>query len=282
VSFARNRRASWGGPVDHSLPVLFVSSPDGKLRAVLANYACHATTLSFNRVHGDWPGTAMEAIEREHSGVTALIAIGCGADQNPHPRSTVELAIDHGASIAAEVSRLIKLDKTPILGKLGARAATTALPYASLPSREELQKNAASSTAQVAYIARKNLDRLERGEQLPTELTYRVQVWNFGDDLAMVFLPGEVTVDYQVRLKAEFDPTRLWVNAYSNDAPCYIPSERVLAEGGYEGGSAMVYYDRPAKFATGLEDRIIEVVHQLTPKSFLAGPRKDALPKKAY
>jgi putative membrane-bound dehydrogenase-like protein len=278
VSFARNRRA-WGGPVDHSLPVMFVFDLEDRLRAVFANYACHATTLSFNKIHGDWPGTAMEAIEREHPGVTALIGIGCGADQNPHPRSTVELAIAHGAAVAAEVSRLIQFKKTPICGTLEARATDISLPYDPLPSRDALEKDATSPTPQVAYVAKKNLARIKSGEKLPNELPYRVQVWNFGDDLAMIFLPGEVTVDYQLRLKVEFDTTRLWVNAYSNDAPCYIPSARVLTEGGYEGMTAMVFYDRPSKFASGIEDRILNAVRQSTPKQFLATYRADVPPK---
>src|SRR5262249_56130779 len=77
----------------------------------------------------------------------------------------------------------------------------------------------------------------------------------------MVFLPGEVVVDYSLRLKRELDGLRLWINAYANDAPCYIPSERVLKEGGYEGGGAMVYYDVPGPFRPGLEKKIIDAVH---------------------
>src|SRR5262249_23518887 len=67
-------------------------------------------------------------------------------------------------------------------------------------------------------------------------------------------------VDYSLRLKRELDGRRLWLNAYSNDAPCYIPSERILKEGGYEGGGAMVYYDQPTKLAVGLERQIVDVV----------------------
>jgi len=85
----------------------------------------------------------------------------------------------------------------------------------------------------------------------------------------MVFLPGEVVVDYALRLKKEFDPARLWINAYANDVPCYIPSERILQEGGYEGGGAMIYYDRPTRFAPGVEDRIVQAVHALLPTQFL-------------
>ena len=102
----------------------------------------------------------------------------------------------------------------------------------------------------VGYHAGVQLARLDRGEALRTKIDYAIQTWAFGDVLAMVFLPGEVVVDYSLRLKRELDGLRLWINAYANDAPCYIPSERVLREGGYEGGGAMVYYDVPGPFQT--------------------------------
>src|SRR5205085_938972 len=95
---------------------------------------------------------------------------------------------------------------------------------------------------------------------LKKKIRYPIQTWAFGDSLAMVFLPGEVVVDYSHRLKRELDGLRLWVNAYANDAPCYIPSERVLKEGGYEGGGAMVYYDLPGPFQPGLEQPIVDAV----------------------
>lgn len=106
-----------------------------------------------------------------------------------------------------------------------------------------------------------------------------MQTWNFGSDLAMVFLPGEVVVDYGLRLKREFDRTRMWVNGYSNDVPCYIPSKRVLTEGGYEGATAMVYYDRPTKFAPDVEERIVGAVHEIMPEGFL--PKTASISPKA-
>ncbi len=280
AGFARNRRGLWGGPVDHSLPVLFVHSAEGnKLRAVFANYACHATTLSFNKVHGDWPGTAMVGIERDHPGVVALIGIGCGADMNPIPRGTLEHAVQHGEEITAEVSRLLGAERTSVRGTIRSKMKDISLPLAPPPSREELQVMAASERQNVAYAAKRNLERLDRGEALAKAVPYQVQAWTFGDDLAMVFLPGEVTVDYQLRLKTEFDGARMWVNGYSNAAPCYIPSRKVLSEGGYEGESAMVYYDQPAKFAEGVEELIIAAVHEVLPDQFLASYEADTPPK---
>ena len=86
------------GPVDHDVPVLRIDGADGKLRAVLFGYACHNTTLSFYQFCGDYAGYAQEYFEKAHPGVTALFMTGCGGDQNPYPRGTLELAQQHGRS----------------------------------------------------------------------------------------------------------------------------------------------------------------------------------------
>jgi hypothetical protein len=268
VAFGHNRRQFAFRPEDHSLPVLRVQGADGRVRALLTSYACHCTTISSNVIHGDWAGVAQEQVERDFPGAVALTAIGCGADQNPQPRGTMELVGQYGRDLAAEVKRVASGRLTPLSGPLECRTKDLQLPFAPLPTRAQWEERAKSAGANIAYHARKNLARLDRGESLPTHLPYQVQTWNFGTNLALVFLPGEVTVDYSLRLKLELDSARLWVNAYANDVPCYIPSERVLAEGGYEGESAMVYYDRPTRFAPGLEDRIIGAVRDLLPRGF--------------
>jgi len=79
-------------------------------------------------------------------------------------------------------------------------------------------------------------------------------------------------VDYALGVKKEFDAGKVWVVAYANDSPCYIPSERILREGGYEGGGAMVYYGWPAPFKAGVEEIIRSAVRSQVPKAFRAGP----------
>ena len=272
VAFAANRRSFPLKPIDHDLPVLRVTGSDGKVRAIFTSYACHCTTIGIDAIHGDWAGCAQEALQREFPGAVALTALGCGADQNPNPRRTMELVLQYGEALGAEAKRLVNGTLTPVSGPLECRTKQIELAYDNLPTREEWQTLAESKTPAIAYHAKKNLARLDRGETIPTHLSYLVQTWNFGSDLAMVFLPGEVTVDYSLRIKREYDRSRLWVNGYSNDVPCYIPSRRVLEEGGYEGAGAMVYYDRPTKFALDVEERIIGAVHQVMPQDFLTKP----------
>ena len=272
VGFAGNRRTQ-GGPVDHALPVLKAESADGKLLSLVANYACHCTTLGgeFNHVCGDWAGYAQEYLERDHPGAVALVTIGCGADSNPSPRgggdSGLAFAKQHGQEIVTEVKRLLGQEFRPLNGRLSARAKEIQLPFGTHFTRDEWLARSTNGGI-VGYHAKKWLARLERGEKLPETIYYPITSWNFGNDLALVFLPGEVVVDYALRLKSELAGQRLWVSGYANYVPCYIPSRRILAEGGYEAESSLWYYDRPARLSTDVEDLIVKTVFDLVPKSF--------------
>jgi putative membrane-bound dehydrogenase-like protein len=261
VGFAKNRRSATG-PIDHDLPILVVKELNGQIRAIHANYACHCVTLSENRIGGDWAGYAQQHIEQSYPGATALISIGCGADQNPIPGvmgDRFDIASQQGMDIANEVKRVLAGPLRNISGPLTVRYDRIDLDLAAHPTRAQFEETGKLDTP-VGYHARVQLQKIDRGEPLPSKIDYPVQTWTFGESLAMVFLAGEVVVDYAKRLKSEIDSQRLWLCAYSNACPCYIPSERVLKEGGYEGASAMVYYDQPSRFAPGLESKIISTV----------------------
>ena len=270
AGFAANRRTK-GGPKDHDLPVLVARDRAGKVRAFLVSYACHCTTLGDkpNHICGDWAGYAREYLERDHPGAVVLVQLGCGADANPNPRGSLEFAKQNGTAICDAVNELVQQPLVPLRQKLVCRTKPITLPYTPPRTRVEWTTRAQSTNHWIAYHAKLNIRRLDRGEKLPTELPYLIQTWNFGNELAMVFLPGEVVVDYSLRLKKEYDAARLWVNGYANDVPCYIPSRRIWREGGYEGGDAMIYYDRPTRLAEGTEEQIVAAVHELVPREYL-------------
>lgn len=278
--FAFNRRLktdagfqnaqNFSGPTDRALPVLCVRSADGKkLIATHASYACHCTTLGIDEIHGDWAGLAHEELELRFPDSVCLIAIGCGADQNPYPRKETRFAMNHGVSIAKEIVRLINGPMQPLNGPLNCTQREVMLPFEKLPTVEEWKAKAADPNKWTAYHARQHLAMLERGEKISPALPYTIQVWNYGNDLLTINLPGEVVVDYSLRFKNEFDPARIWVNSYTNDVPCYIPSQRVWEEGGYEGAGAMIYYGRPTRFGSGIENIIAGTVKQLVPQDFI-------------
>jgi hypothetical protein len=227
--------------------------------------------MSWNYIHPDWAGIAQLHMEMaySHDGAIAMTAIGCGADQNPFPRGTENDVRIHGYTLGHEAVRVCNTTPlTELHGPLLCGVKTLDLGFDTPPSPTQLASLASSSSGQTKHHAQHFLNLLDQRQSIPETLPYLVQNWAFGSDLDMVMLAGEVVVDYSLRLKRELDPTRLWINSYSNDIPCYIPSERVLREGGYEGAGAMIYYLRPTKFAPGIEDKIIGAVRELVPAGF--------------
>ncbi len=252
------------GPVDHDVPVLRVTSPDGKqLRALLFGYSCHNTTLSFYKFCGDYAGYAQEYLQAAHPETVALFMQGCGGDQNPYPRRTPDFVQHHGRALADAVETALDTVPRPLAGPLRAAFSEVALDYAPLPPREDLQKLLDSKNKYERGHAKWLLNQMDQGK-VPANYPCPVQVVRFGNDLVLVAIGGEVVVDYALRLKKELAGPAVWVAGYSNDVFAYIPSRRVLEEGGYEAGGAMIYSrTHPGPWAPSLEERIVSKIHEL-------------------
>jgi len=254
------------GAVDQDVPVLTVKGEDGELRAVVFGYACHNTTLALYDWNADYAGYAQEYIQESHPGALALFMMGCGGDQNPYPRGTVELCKQHGRALANAVEVALGVAPKVIQGPLRSIYAKVDLDYSPIPTREEFEKRLESSNRVEAGHAKRFLAKLDAGETLPTSYPCPVQVVRFGDDLILAAIGGETLVEYSLRLKRELagSPAAVWVAGYSNDVMGYVPCKRVREEGGYEAADAMLYSSvHPAPWDPSLEDRIISKILEL-------------------
>ena len=198
---------------------------------MLFGYACHNTSLALQKWNADYAGYAQEFVQAEHPGVVAMFMMGCGGDQNPYPRSEVRYAQQHGRSLATAVEAALETRQTTL--------------YHQHPLRGPLQ--VVFDTVELEYT----------DPQRPP-IAYPIQLVQFGKDLTIVALSSETVIDYSLRLKSELQsPTgpAIWIAGYSNVMEGYIPSRRVLLEGGYEAES------RPWK--PELEERIVAKVHEL-------------------
>jgi neutral ceramidase len=256
---ARRASGTLRGPSDPRVPVLAVrDTASGELRALLVSYACHNTTLSFYQWHGDYAGAAQVELETRHPGATVLFAIGCGADINPSPRGTVELATQHGRDLADAADRALARPLTRIEGKFTSALEDITLTFARKPTeaalREAAEKEQPNKEMHQAWSAAVTEQLKTKGDAI-LQYAYPVQAWTLGN-LSWAALGGEVVADYGLRLRAE-EKGNLWVFGYSNDVMAYIPNERVLKEGRYEGETSMIPYGRPGPWAPGLEEKII-------------------------
>jgi len=271
VGFAMNRREPTpkgiingkcpDGPVDHDVPVLKISTPDGVLKAVLFGYACHNTTLNNYQINGDYAGFAQIELQKAYPGATAMFFMGCGADQNPQPRGTVELAIQHGKSLADEVQKVLSGNLHPVYPPIRTDFAIVDLDF--LPFDLELyQKDMLSTDKYVQRRAKLMLEAYNKGWDV-SKFHYPLQVIRFNNDLTILAMSGEVVVDYSLKMKKEYSNENLFVGGYCNEVMCYIPTQNILKEGGYEANTSMIYYGLPGPFANNAEEKIVTTIHRL-------------------
>lgn len=262
------------GLADRTVPVLRVDTPQGKPRAVLFGAAVHGTTLTGDcyDVSGDYAGFAQALLEQRHPGVQAMFMIGCAGDANPYPRGTMQLAKQHGTTLAEEVDRVLQTKLKPVRGPLMVAFGKADLPLQPIPPRSELEKQAAGKRGIQPWVAQQMLTKLGKGEKLPTHYPAPVAVWQFGHDLTVVGLSGEVVVEYVTMLEKALGPNRLWVTAYCNDVFGYLPSARILGEGGYE--TRGLYSGGIGLFSPEAQDVIVAKVKELASQVGRAIPAK--------
>ena len=272
ASFVMNRRQRTeegirlnpnpSGHVDRSLPCLKVTAKDDRLMAALFQVACHNTTLGSKNfaLCGDYSGFAQGGVETLYPRANAMFMTGCAGNANPYPRGTMELARQHGAEVAAEVHRLLESELTPIDG-----AITTVLDNARLtlqPQKptSELEDIAANGPSWLKYCAGIMLEALKRGETLPTYYDAPVSVWQFGEDLTLVGMSGEVVSGYVLETQKKIGHRKLWIGAYAHDYFGYLPTAQILRDGGYETRglfNGLGWFDEQA------EDDMIQTITRL-------------------
>lgn len=256
------------GSVDRTVPVLRISAPGGKLRGVLFGAACHAVAAGgINQVCGDYPGFAQAYIEREHPGMQAMFLAGCGADANPHPLGTLDLAKSHGGELGSEVCRVISGKLQPIRGPLRTALKDVDLPFQTL-TKEQLRPYLTLPNFQ-ARTAAQIVRLLDEGQQ--PERTFRAPfaVWQFDNDLTLVALPSEPVSEFVYLLRDALGPDKLWVSGYNNDFFGYLPTAKVIKEGGHEAIGVTTWSQqedlarRVGFFAPQVQDLVISTVKEL-------------------
>jgi neutral ceramidase len=235
------------GVVDHRVQVIAVESPeDSRLIGVCVKYACHPVTVGPRGLGSDYPGFMRKLVEQWHPGSVAIFLLGCCADvriQVLNPQGTefvtgtVESAQRFGRDLALSVEWAIKQSGSAISGPIEYDYKIIDLPLASVTAEEYRQASEDKKTLTHPWgeLYSKILDR---GETISRVNTYHIQVFRLGRQSAnptvLVTLGGEVVTDYARNLAAKSPGGNLIVLGYSNDIVGYIPTAKMLQEGGYE------------------------------------------------
>lgn len=257
-----------GGQVDQDVPVITVKSGND-LRAVVFGYSCHTTALGGLSINGDYAGFAQLELEKSFPGCVALFVQNCGGDANPLPRirgkddEATELASMYGRILAESVRQVVAGSMRPLTGPLRVAMGETELFLQPGISLDELKQRLPNLTGMPKREFEHFIRQYEMLGSPPDRVKYPVQVWRFGPELTFIALTGETVVDYSLKFKAAYGWNTTWVCGYNNDLLSYVPSLRVLREGGYEGVTGMFEYGHRAPYTETVEDQITKKVEEL-------------------
>jgi hypothetical protein len=277
--FALNRREKtprgiWlgknpSGPTDERVPILRIQKATGGPLAIVFGYACHNTTHrpDMMRIDPDYAGYAQDRVEADNPGATALFVTGCAGDADPHPFGKLEMAKEHGRELGEAVK--FALDRpamlTPLDGLLRATFTEATIHFGGPTDRASYEKRLNDPSQGRRRHAQRMIETLDKGKPLRTEYPYAAQAIALGDRLTLLALSGEVVVDYAIRLERELggQGSLLWVAAYANDVVGYIPSVRVLREGGYEAIDSFYGSTWPLPLADDIESIVVGTAHEV-------------------
>lgn len=276
AGFAVNRRRArpdgrkLGGQVDHDVPVMAIKA-GARMKAIVFGYSCHTTALGGLSINGDYAGFAQLELEKSYPDSVALFVQNCGGDANPLPRlrgpesdaQAIELARMYGHILAEAVRQVIGGKMIPLTGPLQAVMGETELYLQPGRPLAELRSQLPSLTGMTRREYEHLIGQYQALGEPADRVKYPIQVWRFGTDFTLIALTGETVVDYSLKFKATYGWDNTWVCGYNNDLLSYVPSLRVLNEGGYEGTTGMYEYGHRAPYTETVEDQITTLVAKL-------------------
>ncbi len=255
------------GDRDPNLYLLRLRDEKGKDCALLTSFACHLSNgKGLHEISGEYAGRLCTLLEAEYYGCTALFFQGFGADTKLKagvvdggdrfaPMSHEQIDDVARAMVAAVRERMAGTNWQAVPVELAGCAFTVELPLE--PNgrefyEKELEKYGAR-LGQTGGTFAKTVNQGENGEnsfrlmwscadyvvehyeQLPDAITLNCGVVRLNPDFYLFSMGGEPVVSLQNALRDAFPGKQILCFGY-NDAIAYIPSDKVIAEGGYEAG----------------------------------------------
>lgn len=253
--------------IHDSVPVCLFSDSRGRPACLLFSVSCHPSTFPGHAVSADYPGVAMAELDRHLGAECSLFLQGAGGDSkvrgfvNPDGfGNTWEDAQKGGQTVAADVIHLLEKGLGTVKPSLACAETEVCLPFAGLPSHAELEKTAREEANPAKQMWANNmLARLERGEHLPECVPITVHSVRIGEDARIAGLETEPVAEWGPIIERFYGGGVTFALGYTDGCQLYLPTTRMLSEGGYEVDSFWEY-QWPAQLAPGMEERVLNAL----------------------
>lgn len=250
------------GPEDDTLLVGRVTHDDGRMAAVLFNYACHPTTLAWDNdlFSPDYVGAAREVVTGIY-GVPALFMQGASGELGPRESYVGDTAIADrngrqlGYAVASTLESLqpagttfvyqglrksgadlgiwadapLAADQIEAASALDGVKTEVTIDLIDMPSVAELQDELAACEDRVMQERLRRFVDKRRGVGDGATFDFPLWVWRLGDAMA-VGVPGEAYSSMQMTLREVFPDTPILLLGVTNGGVGYLPPKARYAD----------------------------------------------------
>jgi neutral ceramidase len=268
-------KASWEANTENTIydtiPICLLEDVHREPVAVLFSVSCHPSTVPGRDISADYPGAAMAMLDERLGVECSLFLQGVGGDTKVRScreacafGTTWDDQNSAGRMVADAVMAAIESDLEPTLPALVAEETTVALPLEDTPDRSGYTAiMSAPDTGDMKRLwASRMIERLDRGEIPPSSVPLSMHGVKIGQGVRMIGIEGEVVADHGGLIARMFDRGTTFPMGYCDGCQLYIPSDRMLPEGGYEVDSFAEYHV-PAALAGGIDEALVAGCREL-------------------
>jgi neutral ceramidase len=261
--FERNPTRIPTAPVDPTLTVLRVDRADGTPLAVLTNYACHPVVFGADnlRYSADYPGVMNRVVEREFGGrAQSFFLQGAPGDINPYYAVT-----------PIEQDAIGRRDWTG--ERLGQEAARVAQEiHTRAPDAPSIDFAESAITVRLRWNVEKFRAALLKflgpdgmeiyGARIVPEIQLPVTTVIINGDIALMTMPGEPFVDFQMNWRDRCPVPHALLLGYTSGYNGYFPTIAAASRGGYGAASASTWVE-PGAGERILDNAVTKVYEML-------------------
>jgi len=219
------------GPIDPEIGILCFDDQDGIPIAVLWHYTLHTNTNFGKYFSADYPAVVGARLrERFGPATVPLFMPGACADINCACAGRRYRVV--GDILADEIlARLANRKPCAEAPRLKARKAEVVVPYRDFTADQEERIRASGWPEDVLDVFRSEIEIMRR--EGVTEARTIVQAWRIGD-VGFVSLPGELFVEWGLRIKRESPFPWTFPVELGGDYVGYLVTHEAWEAGGYE------------------------------------------------
>lgn len=256
--------------IDRKLGVLAVKDEEERVGAVAFNCACHPTVMGGENylISSEFPGAARRVIEGNFPGAAALFLQGACGDINPAIKSTGSeyrqgnfSDVDFtGRILANDVGYVVRYGLKKVEASFECRIRPLELPIGEYKT-DYFRRMSESSQEYPRKYGNYMLDQIKKGDEMK-RVEYNLGIIRLASNLAVVTFEGEVCNEYGVWAR-EFAPdSHVMIAGYANGHKSYLPTKRILREGGYEATVTYCWAQFPGPYAEEAQDIVLAAVKE--------------------